>query len=140
VAFELARVLEARQPVIRVVLIDCATRSRGPRESGGLETWLSSFEPAERERLSRRIEPFRRLADLYEPGGCIRSDLVAVEATENAVPARMEEWCPLTSGAFTHVFAPGDHFTVLYPRHLDAMANLLRRVSDFSVRTSAVEA
>lgn len=140
VAFELARVLEEQDWLVRLVLLDRGVKTTGYQhyiEQASAEemnalfnqevnAWVEGIDDL--ASLAKYKEIFIHnldLIDKYITTGKVQCEVVAIEANNAKVTAHMQQWKEYTSGGFRHTYIEGSHQEVLNEVNSDVIIELL---------------
>jgi surfactin synthase thioesterase subunit len=137
IAFEMAKILEAQNKYLQLILVDRNVQSTSDRISG------SGLGKRDKEDLVRRykqlvtksntdekeLEIFlsnniKILRD-YNVNGKIKSPIYAIEAVGNKVKTNMQDWKKFTDGQFKISFIKGDHWELFNDDRLSQVSQLI---------------
>lgn len=139
IAYEMTKILESLGFTVNLYILDRGTES----DSGKLEQaeidkiletelqlWLEQIKLSKIERIKNLVYHNYQLLNKYTPSGCVKADIIAIEASLNINSTAMEKWKQFTSGAFHHHYIETSHYGLLHQDNVEEMTRLLLKTTE----------
>jgi len=143
IAFEMAKTLEKEHDQIHLVFIDRGVYNQKVSKSNMLQIdkllekelsfWLSTALNNS-ERIKRLMKHNLNLLDNYKVKGKIKSRILTIEATRNAVSASMQDWKKHTRNDIVHTFIEASHYEILNKENENVVLEILSKEPYFQVK------
>jgi amino acid adenylation domain-containing protein len=137
IAFEMAKILESMNYDVHLIFIDRGVNDNSSNNipttkedidkilETELKHWIREVNEKDINRIKRLIYWNLNLLNKYEVKGRLRSNVTAIEATNNHNPAMMDQWSNYTNGEFKHYKMDAYHYEILADHKISILTELI---------------